>query len=178
MKSFFCFTIVFACLAVGCKEEKKLSDEEQVLSDFQQLVDSIFADKQQIKPLGYIILPNSGCGGCISSAEQLFVKYGRESEEIKFIFTNINSVKNLRLTFGDTIISGRNVFLDKNNLFYSRLPKLVRVYPVLFYHSPQSGNLMYKYVSPENSNSIANFERYLAQKMPHGSANRSTNGKK
>lgn len=67
-----------------------------------------------------VVIPGSGCPGCISEAE----KYCRQSldrnDNVLFIFTNIVSIKGLRHKFsGLDIFNSEKVIVDTNNVYYS-----------------------------------------------------------
>ena len=64
-----------------------------------------------------IIIPREGCNACISEANSFFRK-NRNNNSYLFIFTKINSQKELRITFGNEILNAENVLIDKNNSFY------------------------------------------------------------
>lgn len=65
-----------------------------------------------------VILPGSGCTGCITNAEDFFIKNVQNNDKIKFILTYNNSIKNLTLKLGKENIYLPNTFIDKNNSFY------------------------------------------------------------
>lgn len=65
-----------------------------------------------------IIIPGSGCTGCISQAELYFSK-NKDNERLLFIFTNYYSYKNMSLRLGGSdVLSRNNVYLDADNTFY------------------------------------------------------------
>jgi len=78
-----------------------------------------------------VIIPGSGCAGCISNAERFF-QNNVTNEKTKFILTHNASVKNLTLRVGKENIALPNVLIDKEDLFY--LSKHAeRIYPYAFY---------------------------------------------
>lgn len=48
-----------------------------------------------------ILVPGSGCSGCITKAEHFIAKYFNKLNKVKFILTNIQSYKILRLKLGE-----------------------------------------------------------------------------
>lgn len=64
-----------------------------------------------------VIIPGSGCDGCITDAEYFF-KNNYENEKIMFIFTFVASKKILRLFIGKDNIKRKNIFTDDDNIFY------------------------------------------------------------
>lgn len=75
-----------------------------------------------------VILPGSGCTGCITNAEIFFVNNINNSK-IKFILTHSDSKKNLGLKLGKENIYLSNVFIDDNDLFYLNLFE-EKIYPM------------------------------------------------
>lgn len=93
------------------------------LNKFNQLVAS--------KKKGYsnfLIIPGSGCQGCISDAEQFVIQKAKTLEDkILIVFTNIGSEKLLKLRLGPELSKGPNILLDANDdLHYTS------IYPVYF----------------------------------------------
>lgn len=91
-----------------------------------------------------ILIPNQGCGGCITTAENFYKQY-QEREQFLFIFTNVISRK--MLAFKVQINPG-NTLIDTDDTFLKLLPAKERIYPcilyikkgkieALFYQSPQ-----------------------------------------
>lgn len=62
----------------------------------------------------YVIIPNQGCEGCISQAEA-FVKKNITKNNIRYVFTRIQSTKLLKIKLGNDIMSSRKVLLDTAN---------------------------------------------------------------
>lgn len=94
---------------VGCKPR---SFEQAVKRSFNSYLDTTTVHYQYI-----MLIPNSGCTGCISEAEHFFKEYNNR-DEILFIFTHVMSNKDLRIRLGKKNIQKENVFIDKNNSFY------------------------------------------------------------
>ena len=63
-----------------------------------------------------IVIPNAGCNGCITFAES-FYKKNYKREDLFFVFTNIISLKLLKLKLNINITKQPNVFVDANNIF-------------------------------------------------------------
>lgn len=74
-----------------------------------------------------VIIPEVGCGGCISEAEH-FLQENQE-EDILFIFTKVRSEKELRLRHGN-ILKRKNVIIDKEQE-YSANEEEINIYPIL-----------------------------------------------
>lgn len=76
-----------------------------------------------------IIIPSSGCSGCLTKAESVFLSH-HEQEEFLFIFTGFFSEKSLSIRFGgSTSIYKKNVILDEDGIFYlSDYPDVIYPY--------------------------------------------------
>lgn len=73
---------------------------------------------REVVEFNYIVLiPGSGCTGCISSAERYFIE-NVNNAKIKFIFTMITSRKELELRLGKENSLKENVYFDISNQFY------------------------------------------------------------
>lgn len=76
-----------------------------------------------------VILPGSGCTGCITNAENFFIK-NVSNDKIKFILTYYSSRKSLGLKLGKENIHSSNVFIDDENFFYLESFE-ERIYPMV-----------------------------------------------
>jgi hypothetical protein len=75
-----------------------------------------------------VIIPGSGCSGCITQAEDFFLK-NVKNEKIKFILTYNFSKKNLTLKLKKENVDRPNVLIDNDNVFYLQKYE-ERIYPV------------------------------------------------
>ncbi|MBC9911127.1 hypothetical protein [Chitinophaga varians] len=64
-----------------------------------------------------IVIPGTGCGGCISGVEKEAMHLCNRGD-VKIIFTGIRSLKILRTRVGDSILHHKNVFIDHDDQFY------------------------------------------------------------
>ena len=120
MNKVFIYIFVFL-LFFGCRPE---SFEHAVKKSFDSYLDTATNSYQYI-----MLIPNSGCTGCISDAEYFFKEYNN-SEEIFFIFTHVISKKDLRIRLGKERLQRKNVLIDSDNLFYfERFPE--SIYPIV-----------------------------------------------
>jgi len=95
-------------------------------------MDSLFPDVVKTNEYkNYIIIPNTGCQGCISNAEE-FLMSNLNSAKYFFILTNYESKKYLRIKLGDSIFKAKNVFLDSTNKYYPQSFN-ERIYPISIY---------------------------------------------
>lgn len=78
----------------------------------------------------YIIIPNQGCDGCISTAEAYVRKNVAKADQVRYIFTRIQSVKLLQIRLGNEVMSSSKVLLDTaNTIVYP--DKKQEIYPMI-----------------------------------------------
>lgn len=75
-----------------------------------------------------VVIPGSGCTGCISGAERFFIE-NVKNRRIKFILTYNYSKKNLALRLGKENIKQPNVLIDNDNIFYLKQYE-EKIYPI------------------------------------------------
>ena len=104
---------IILCLFVlsffSCKPH---SFEQVVKREVENYLDTVKISYEYV-----MLIPNSGCTGCISDAEYFFKEYS-DKNEILFIFTHIVSKKNIRIRLGKENVRRENVLIDKNDNFY------------------------------------------------------------
>jgi hypothetical protein len=93
-----------------------------------------------------VIIPNQGCGGCITVAEEFYNKH-KMAKNMKFIFTNIISQKMLNQKVQ---IFPDNTFLDTNNIMLKSYPKSKNLYPCIL-KLKNSAIVDIAYQSPEEN---------------------------
>lgn len=69
-------------------------------------------DADRLAAGSYVIIPNQGCEGCISTAEAFVKNNIDNSDSIRYIFTRIQSVKLLKIKLGNDVMSSSKVLLD------------------------------------------------------------------
>jgi len=113
MRKVFIIFILFAFVSCTSQEEKQARKmlEELELNQANHL---------------YLIIPNSGCGGCISDAEN-FAIHHLENSNIKVIFTAFSSKKSFRIHLGKTFYH-QNTVIDSNS--YVKTNGLLSIYPI------------------------------------------------
>lgn len=88
------------------------SFEQAVTENFNRYLDTATVSCKYI-----MLIPNSGCTGCISDAEYFFKEYS-DNNDILYIFTHVMSQKDLRIRVGKENIQRKNVIVDKENRFF------------------------------------------------------------
>jgi len=126
------------------------------------LLSSLFACKQpygellqalrtvdgHLLPTGhYVIIPNQGCEGCISTAEDFVKRHYTSAQDVKYIFTRAQSLKLLRIKLGTEVMSSSKVLVDSGNVI--RYPEKEKdIYPMIV--TMKDGEITgIKYQSPE-----------------------------
>ena len=78
-----------------------------------------------------VLIPNSGCSGCVQEAEDYFLQH-QNNKDVLFIFTNFPSQKTLTIKLGKDSLTQSNVWLDNDNSFY--YPEYVEsIYPCVIF---------------------------------------------
>lgn len=95
-------------------------------SKYQDLYNSV-TEKVDGNIKYIVIIPEVGCGGCISYAED-FYKLNNNRKELFFIFTNVMSQKKIKQKVS---INQRNTFIDKENTIMDYFPMDKRIYPCI-----------------------------------------------
>lgn len=104
--------ILILVLAVSCHKKVKktgLGLDKEYFKAFLLRNHKSAEDYQKI-----IIIPGSGCTGCISEAETYFTKNYKDASRL-YIFTGIGDIKILMMKFPDTVLNQPNILIDKNN---------------------------------------------------------------
>ena len=109
--------VLFAILFCGCQLEEKRR--------FQDLLDNKLNITNDIQYV--VIIPNEGCGGCISHMEDFYNRH-KNNKSILYIFTNIVSKKILINKIGSP---NENTILDYKNEIMNYYPNDKRIYPCI-----------------------------------------------
>ena len=102
-------------------------------------------DMKKENPTKTIIIPEEGCAGCISEAEDFYMA-NKERKDLFFIFTNISSIKSIKLRVGKDVEDKENVFLDIDNDFLSEQFN-ENIYPIVF-DIRDKDNITYSFLEP------------------------------
>jgi len=84
-------------------------------------------------PLGaghYVIIPNQGCEGCISTAEDFVKRNCAAFPQARYIFTQVQSLKLLRIKLGSGVLHNPHVLIDSNNVITYPEPGR-NIYPMI-----------------------------------------------
>ena len=119
-RSFVCLLFLMSIILCNCYAEEKEYAETVVTT----------LKKNDVNLTEYshvVVIPNVGCGGCISEAEHFFRE--NKAQDILFVFTKISSEKSLRLRLGN-MINQKNVLIDSECIYASQKEE-INVYPVI-----------------------------------------------
>lgn len=77
-----------------------------------------------------VFIPNAGCPGCISQAEEFLISY-KGSDLVQFVLCRVVSQKELKIKLGSDILNYSNITLDTVDVL-SKL-QVSGFYPVIAY---------------------------------------------
>lgn len=134
-KLFIYASFLSSFLLCGCSRPDYADFIEESLNknnpDFRNLFDTI------------VIIPRLGCNSCTRDADRYY-RLHKESSDIMFIFTNLQSKKMLRIENGSDIESRSNVYIDEGRSFWS--PEYEESeYPTILTRDA-GGHLTYEYL--------------------------------
>ncbi|WP_298063640.1 hypothetical protein [uncultured Rikenella sp.] len=116
--------LILVCCCLGMMQACRSNHIEK----FNAVIHKTVASSVDLSKLEYIvIIPNEGCGGCITYAEE-FYKRNRDREDIHFVFTRIMSRKILKQKVS---INPENTYLDEANIFLEAYPVDRNIYPCI-----------------------------------------------
>ena len=144
----FLFLISLTFLFENCSQN---ADHQNLIN----LVENL--DPNYNKSMAYVIIPDAGCPGCLSAAEQILID-NIGSDKIRFLLTDILSFKEVRIKLGVDVEDYNNVILDKKNM--AAKYKVSLFYPAVLY----SRGERIEYISPDNPHAINNLKSYLETK--------------
>lgn len=174
MKSSITFTLVlFFIVVTACNGNRPSTGASGAgqgnaaypLRSLQALFDSAFVTSggqstENIK--AYVVIPNTGCPGCISSAESMFKMLIVNNYPVRVVLTNVASYKMLRMKFGDSLILNPRVYVDRNNKIFEQIDVAKRGYPMVVYVDTVKHQLSrYEYFAPDNPGSVKHIFDYL-----------------
>lgn len=104
MQKLIYLTLISIIVLCGCKKDKSKRS-------YENLINSTWNKKELEQTDFIIIIPHQGCSGCITYAEDFYLRY-KYNRNIKFIFTHIISFKNLKNRLK---INMNNTLIDRDN---------------------------------------------------------------
>lgn len=141
----FAFVLSFICSCSKTQNEQ-LQSELNHLESYQAFED--LNEKQFL-----LVLPRTGCTGCIDSAEEFIINDSkRYSNSLNVLLTDIISFKTVKIKFG-TNVNNPNWYIDSED-FSNGIIKST-IYPIIIEYK-NNKIIKSEFVSPNNPNAIAN----------------------
>ncbi len=83
-------------------------------------------------PKTVVVIPNEGCGGCISNATRYMIEHiDALNNSTCVIFTGIKDLKLFKLQVNNTFLNRSDVFIDANNELFKG--EMSSIYPQIIY---------------------------------------------
>ncbi|HVI45296.1 MAG TPA: hypothetical protein VM802_10515 [Chitinophaga sp.] len=115
-------------------------------------------DKHMLVEGSYVVIPNEGCEGCISTAESFVKKNIHAAANIRYIFTRIQSSKLLKIKLGNDVMSSNRVLLDTANII-EYPDKANNIYPmVIILHDGKIARVTYQSPASNGLSGLLNGE--------------------
>ncbi|MES1220148.1 MAG: hypothetical protein ABUT20_31890 [Bacteroidota bacterium] len=96
----------------------------------------------------YVIIPGTGCGGCISGVESFLKDNYTKFDNTRFILTKIQSKKMLKIKLGIDI-TDRHLIIDSSDFFSQK--SLYTIYPAFYFMDSTQKVSKFSYASPEEN---------------------------
>lgn len=109
----------------SCSEQSKQKELLQILNN------SFGLSSEKYK--GVILIPNEGCGGCISDASYYINENANLFDDYAIIYYAIDDLKLFRLTFTHINLNKNNFFIDSLNTLDR--PTIRDIYPKVYFFS-------------------------------------------
>ena len=129
----FSLLIFLWLLSMGCNNPTNDNEEEFIKNKYTKTIQALQSiDSILIKSDLVVIIPNEGCGGCISNATAyLTANINDIKARVSVIFIGIRDRKLFRLQVDSNFLSLESVHIDENNYFLDS--DLSSVYPQIIY---------------------------------------------
>jgi hypothetical protein len=125
MKPLLYGSLAFFLLLAGCATKSKYET-------YQSRLMELGGNKLVNNYSSVVLIPQEGCGGCISNATQYLTEHIDSLRQVAIIFTGVRDKKLLKLRIDNRFFSRDNVYFDDNNLFMhldvaSTYPQLLHI---------------------------------------------------
>ncbi|AUP78496.1 hypothetical protein [Flavivirga eckloniae] len=120
------YIILYIILFISCKSDKKKENNDQLIIQTNELLSNMDTCYEKI-----IILPGTGCAGCITVAENFF-KENYKNPKYLFLLTNVQSIKMLKNKTKIDVENHSNIFIDYDNK-YSNYKN--SIYPTVIFNN-------------------------------------------
>lgn len=128
--------LIFACSDI---DKSNFSDKQDLNDMFMESVRKLNPNENPKIYVAYLMIPNTGCSGCINSAESVLKDMYNKSSKVKFILTNVVSLKTLHVKLGIQVTHNENILVDTDNIFDKT--EFNSIYPQIFFVSKADGKI-------------------------------------
>ena len=119
---FIAIILILSLQIGGCKK----SVDESFFTAISSVSDDNFKEGKNV----YLLIPNSGCSGCIHTAQQFLYDNIDSFENLKFIIHRFETKKELKIEFGNEIYNHENFIIDYKHIFLKN--GFNSIYPTAF----------------------------------------------
>lgn len=103
-------TLVIAILLISCNHETQTKNSEKIFS-------YLSASKKDLTDIQAVfVIPNGGCGGCISNFENKLYDNQEALNKILIVYTEIKDKKKLHLLLPENYFNHNNIVFDYDNV--------------------------------------------------------------
>jgi hypothetical protein len=155
--------------ARSANENAPNGETVKYLAQFKPFFDTAFTKESlpvEDSVKAYIIIPGTGCPGCISTGENMLLTFLRNKYPVRFVLTGLVSYKILKLKLGDSIVTNKQVYVDRNNAMAGRVNPAKQVFPMIIYNNPAAHQLEnFEYIEPDNPKALQHLFKHIAVKF-------------
>lgn len=147
-KTSLCITLLIITVLTSCSMRNERLEQEA----HHMILNQASSFKHALKEKEVlIIIPRTGCSGCIGLADYYFLEETYDTRKVQFVFTKISSLKTLRIRLGKDKIEQSHVYIDINNSFSKGA--LNSLYPAIVFMD--AGKIMdIEFLSPDKEHLI------------------------
>lgn len=146
MKNKIIFLLVLILASCGNQYQEESQRFQKVIHEIDN---KQVSSQKNIKV--FLVIPNAGCIGCISSAEAFVLTNIDASDDLVVIFTSFKSRKALKLKLGTDIFNHSRVLIDSKEEVYRQ--GFSSIYPIIYYMKNEQ-IVDIKEARPDNSTNI------------------------
>lgn len=120
------FQAMFFLLLFSCNSTKEDKDKKYISKKIEQLMPTMNKCFEKV-----VVLPGSGCPGCITVAED-YLKENYRNKNILFVLTNTQSFKLLSQRVGTDVLKLSNAYVDESDVISKPISL---IYPVMILYN-------------------------------------------
>lgn len=96
--------------------------------NFLQFAQEVCVDREILRDIVFVVIPTTGCVGCISPAIN-FLKKNIDDPTYQFIITEVTDKKHLKMWLGENVFKNEHLIIDYANKWRSN--NLQSEYPMI-----------------------------------------------